>query len=159
MTPAVRAVERARVAHRVLTYVHDPAAPAFGLEAAQALGLDPTHVFKTLVATLDGVTRAGGLAVALVPVARQLDLKALAQALGAKRAELAEPRGAERATGYVLGGISPVGQKRALPTVVDASALALVALFVSGGRRGLELGLAPADLLRLVQGTTAPIAR
>lgn len=159
MTPAVRALERARVAHRVLSYAHDPAAPAFGLEAAEALGLDPGHVFKTLVVRLDGVARAGGLAVALVPADRQLDLKALAHAVGAKRAEMADPAAAERATGYVVGGISPLGQKRELPTVVDASAVALAELYVSGGRRGLELALPPADLLRLTSATTAPIAR
>jgi Cys-tRNA(Pro)/Cys-tRNA(Cys) deacylase len=159
VTPAVRTVERAGVRHRVLAYTHDPAAPAFGLEAAVALGLAPAHVFKTLVARVEGVARAGGLAVALVPADRQLDLKALAHALGAKRADMADPSAAERATGYVVGGISPLGQKRALPTVLDASALGLAELFVSGGRRGLEIALAPGDLLRLMQGTTAPIAR
>ena len=159
MTPAVRALERARVAHRVLAYAHDPAAPAYGLEAAQALGLDPAHVFKTLVVRLEGGPRAGALAVALVPADRQLDVRALAHALGAKRADLADPAAAERATGYVVGGISPLGQRRALATVLDADALALPELYVSGGRRGLELALAPADLARLTAAATAPIAR
>jgi Cys-tRNA(Pro)/Cys-tRNA(Cys) deacylase len=159
VTPAVRALERARVAHRVLAYAHDPAAPAYGLEAAEALGLDPAHVFKTLVARLEGGARAGALAVALVPADRQLDPKALAHALGAKRADLAEPAATERATGYVVGGISPLGQRRPLPTVVDAGALELPELYVSGGRRGLELALAPADLVRLTGAAVAVIAR
>ena len=159
MTPAVVAAERARIAHRVLSYEHDPAAPAYGPEAATALGLDPALVFKTLVVQAEGAARGGGLAVALVPVARQLDLKAAAHALGAKRVALADAALAERTTGYVVGGISPLGQRKALPTVVDESALALPEMFVSAGRRGLELALAPADLLRLTRGSTAPIAR
>lgn len=158
MTPAVRAAIAAGVPHRVLAYTHDPAAPAYGPEAAALLGLDPRAVFKTLVVELEGA-RGAALAVALVPVDRQLDLKAAATALGAKRASLADVASAERATGYVVGGISPLGQRRALPTVVDASALALDECYVSAGRRGLELALAPADLLRLTRGTTASIAR
>ena len=159
MTPAIVAVERARVAHRVLSYPHDPSAPAYGPEAASALGLDPRQVFKTLVVSLEGAPRGGALAVAVVPVSQQLDLKAAAEALGAKRAAMADVAAAERATGYVVGGISPLGQKKALRTVVDASALDLPELFVSAGRRGLELALAPDDLLRLTGGITAPIAR
>jgi Cys-tRNA(Pro)/Cys-tRNA(Cys) deacylase len=163
VTPAVRAAERAGVPHRVLTYAHDPAATAYGPEAARALDLDPAHVFKTLVVRLEGAAgRAGArdaLAVALVPVERQLDLKAAADALGAKRAALADPAEAERATGYVVGGISPLGQRRALPTALDASALALDTVYVSAGRRGLELALAPADLVRLTNARVAPLAR
>jgi Cys-tRNA(Pro)/Cys-tRNA(Cys) deacylase len=159
MTPAVVAVERARVPHRVLSYAHDPSAPAYGPEAATALGLDPRQVFKTLVVSLEGAPRGGALAVAVVPVSRQLDLKAAADALGAKRAAMADVAAAERATGYVVGGISPLGQKKPLRTVVDASALEWPELFVSAGRRGLELALAPTDLLRLVGGITAAIAR
>ncbi len=155
MTPAIRAAEKARVPFEVLEYVHDPAAESFGLEAAQALGLDPALVFKTLVVQTD----AGQFAVALVPVSMSLDLKAIAHALGAKKAALAEPAAAERVTGYVVGGISPLGQRRALRTVVDASAAGLARMYVSAGRRGLQIALAPADLLRLCRGEYAPIAR
>ena len=153
-TPAILAAEAARIPFTVLEYTHDPAAASYGLEAAQVLGLDPATVFKTLVASVDG-TR---LVVAIVPVGARLNLKALAAAAGGKRAELAEPAAAERATGYVLGGISPLGQKRRLPTVVDASALEQPTIHVSGGRRGLELALSPADLIRLTAATSAPIA-
>jgi Cys-tRNA(Pro)/Cys-tRNA(Cys) deacylase len=159
MTPAILAVERARVAHRVLSYTHDPGAPAYGLEAAAALGLDPRQVFKTLVVALEGAQRGTSLAVALVPVAQQLDFKAAAEALGARRAALADVTLAERTTGYVVGGISPLGQRKPLRTLVDESALVWPEVFVSAGRRGLELALAPADLLRLTQGTSAAIAR
>jgi Cys-tRNA(Pro)/Cys-tRNA(Cys) deacylase len=124
------------------------------LEAAEALGLDPATVFKTLVAEVDGK-----LAVAIVPVERQLDLKALAAGVGAKKAAMADVKQAERTTGYVAGGISPLGQRRALPTVVDASALDHETIHVSAGRRGLELELAPADLVELTGARVAPIAR
>jgi len=139
----------------VVEYEHDPKAPSYGLEAAQALGLDPGCVFKTLVAEGDGRQ----LAVALVPVACTLDLKALAAAIGAKRVAMADPAAAERATGYVVGGISPLGQKKRLPMVIDDSVLALDTVYVSAGRRGLEIALAPADLIRLCAAATAPIAR
>lgn len=155
MTPAVTAAKRARIAFRLLEYRHDPGAASYGLEAAEALGLDPASVFKTLLAESDG----GRLVVALVPVACTLDLKALAAAIGAKRAAMADAAMAERATGYVVGGISPLGQKKRLPTVIDESALALDTMHVSAGRRGLEIALAPADLVRLCDATTAPIAR
>jgi Cys-tRNA(Pro)/Cys-tRNA(Cys) deacylase len=154
MTPAIVAAKRAGVRFEVLSYAHDPAAQSYGLEAAEALGLAPASVYKTLVASVDGA-----LAVALVPVDRSLDLKALADALGGKRAELAAADAAQRATGYVLGGISPLGQRRRLPTVVDAAALALERVHVSAGRRGLEIALAPADLVRLCGATAAAIAR
>jgi Cys-tRNA(Pro)/Cys-tRNA(Cys) deacylase len=153
MTPAIKAAERAGIDFQVLEYTHDPGTRAYGPEAAAALGLPPRAVFKTLVA------KAPGLVVALVPVGRELDLKALAAALGTKRAEMAGPEEAERATGYVVGGISPLGQRRALPTVVDASAAGLDRMYVSAGRRGLEIALRPADLLALCRATTAPIAR
>jgi Cys-tRNA(Pro)/Cys-tRNA(Cys) deacylase len=159
MTPAIRIVERARIAHRVLSYTHDPAAPAYGPEAAAALGLDPRQVFKTLVVAVEGARRGAELAVAVVPVGQQLDPKAAADALGGKRVALAEAALVERTTGYVLGGISPLGQRKRLPTLVDASALDWPEIFVSAGRRGLELALAPADLLQLTEGTTASIAR
>ncbi len=136
------------------TYAHDPKHASYGLEAAEALGLDPAAVFKTLVADVDGK-----LTVAIVPVQHQLDLKALAKAVKGKKAQMADVKHAERTTGYVAGGISPLGQKKRLPTVLDDSALALATIHVSGGRRGLEIELAPADLLALTNGVAAPIAR
>lgn len=138
-------------------YAHDPSAPSYGLEAAQALGVEAGRVFKTLVVQSgDG---KDGLAVAIVPVDRQVDLKAMAQALGVKRVRLADPALAERVTGYVVGAISPVGQKRRLPTVLDEAATAHATVLVSGGRRGFEVELAPADLLAVTAGRTAPIAQ
>jgi len=154
-TPALRAAAQAGIEHRVHTYEHDPAAASYGLEAAGRLGVDPQRVFKTLVSTVDGV----GLAVAVVPVASTLDLRSLARALGGKRAAMATAADAERATGYVVGGISPLGQRRRLPTVLDGSAGDFDTIFVSGGRRGLELELAPADLLALTGGRLAAVAR
>lgn len=155
MTPAVKALERDGTEFALLSYEHDPRAPAYGEEAARALGLDPRTVFKTLVVCLDE-TR---LAVGIVPVSGQLDLKALAKAAGARRASLAGAAEAERATGYVLGGISPLGQKKRLPTFLDASAERLEQMHVSGGRRGLEIALAPADLIRLCPARLAPLLR
>ena len=136
------------------TYTHDPATASYGLEAASLLGLPPEQVFKTLLADADG-----DLVVAIVPVTGSLDLKALAVALGAKRASMAERAAAERVTGYVVGGISPLGQKRALPTVVDETAELFDTVYVSGGRRGFDLGLAPADLIAATHARVAPIAR
>ena len=153
-TPAVQALERAGVPHVLRPYEHDPRAASYGLEAVEALGTDPARVFKTLVADAD---RA--LVVDVVPVAARLDLKALAAAVGARKATMADPQVAERATGYVVGGISPLGQRRSLPTVVDASALDHETVLVSGGRRGLDIELAPADLIALTDATTAPLAR
>jgi Cys-tRNA(Pro)/Cys-tRNA(Cys) deacylase len=124
------------------------------MEAAQALGLDPAQVFKTLLADVDGA-----LTVAVVPVDRSLDLKALAAAVGGKRAVMAEPAAAERATGYVVGGISPLGQRRRLPTVVDVSALEWATVLVSAGRRGLDVELSPGDLVRMTSAVTAPVSR
>ena len=153
-TPATLALARAGIAFTAHAYEHDPRAAAYGLEATEKLGLDPDRVFKTLLAVVDG-----GLAVGIVPVARQLDLKSLATALGGKRAEMADPAVAERKTGYVVGGISPIGQKTALPTVLDESAILCETVFVSGGRRGLDLELAPDDLLAVTGGRYAAIAR
>ena len=153
-TPATVALTREGIAFTAHAYEHDPRAAAYGLEAAEKLGVDPDRVFKTLLANVDGA-----LAVGIVPVAMQLDLKALAHALGGKRAEMADPAVAERKTGYVVGGISPIGQKSALTTVLDESAILAETVFVSGGRRGLDLELAPDDLLAVTAGRYAPIAR
>jgi Cys-tRNA(Pro)/Cys-tRNA(Cys) deacylase len=135
-------------------YEHTAGAPSYGGEAADALGLSHDEVFKTLVARVDG-----RLVTAVVPVSGSLDLKALAAAVGGKKAAMAEPADAERATGYVVGGISPLGQRSPMLTVVDDSVLALDAVFVSAGRRGLQVRLASADLLRVSGARTAPLAR
>ncbi|MEV7183585.1 Cys-tRNA(Pro) deacylase [Kitasatospora sp. NPDC093102] len=153
-TPATVALEAAAVPFTVHAYDHDPAAASYGGEAAEVLGIAPERVFKTLVADVDGT-----LTVGVVPVAGQLDLKALAAAVGGKRAAMADPAAAERSSGYVRGGISPLGQRRPLRTVVDASALGHPTIYVSAGRRGLEVELAPADLVSLTGARTAPIAR
>src|SRR4051812_48714303 len=153
-TPATVALTRAGVGFTVHEYAHDPRAASFGLEAAEALGLDPAWVLKTLVAAVDGT-----LTVGIVPVSGQLDLKALARAVGGSRAAMADVAAAERATGYVAGGISPGGQKRPPPTLLDDSALAFDTVYVSGGRRGLDLGLAPGDLVRVTAATVAPVSR
>lgn len=155
MTPAVEALRRAGVEFELLEYRHDPATPAYGEEAARSLGLAPQAVFKTLLAEADGQR----LVVALVPVSGNLDLKALARAAGVKKVAMAEPGDAERATGYLVGGISPLGQKRRLATFLDDSAEALSRIHVSGGRRGLEIALAPHDLQRLTAARLAPLAR
>ncbi|MFD7258712.1 Cys-tRNA(Pro) deacylase [Streptomyces sp. NPDC059874] len=153
-TPAIVALSAAGVAFTSHAYEHDPAHPSYGEEAAQAMGVSPDRVFKTLIADVDGV-----LTVAVVPVSGQLDLKALAAAVGGKRAAMADPALAERTTGYVLGGISPLGQRRRLRTVLDASASAHATICVSAGRRGLEVELSPADLTTLTEAVLAPVAR
>jgi len=153
-TPATVALARAGVAFTQHAYEHDPAATSYGMEAAEVLGLDPTTVFKTLLAEVDG-----RLVVAIVPVTGQLDLKALAAAVGGKRATMADPVVAERSTGYVVGGISPIGQRRRLTTVVDATALDQQTVYVSGGKRGLDLGLDPRDLVTVLEAQVAPIGR
>lgn len=153
-TPATVALGAAGIAYEVRAYEHDPRAASYGLEAAEALGVDPPRVFKTLLASLDG-----RLVVGIVPVSGQLDLKALARALGGSKAIMAEVAAAERATGYVAGGISPIGQKRAHPTVLDASALEHGTILVSGGRRGFDLELAPHDLVAVTGAVTATIGR
>jgi len=148
-TPAIRALRSAGVAFSVHEYAHDPRAESYALEAAAALALDPAVVFKTLVVDLDG-----RLAVCLIPSRDQLDTRALG-----KRAALADAQRAERVTGYVTGGISPVGQRRRLPTLIDASALAHPEIYVSAGRRGLEIALAPADLIALTGAETRSLRR
>ena len=151
-TPATAALTAAGVPFVLHPYTHDPSAASYGVEAAEALGIDPSRVFKTLVVDVEG-----RLAVGIVPVSGTLDLKAMAMALGAKKATMADPAAAQRRTGYVLGGISPLGQRQPSPTVLDSSALGLETLLVSGGRRGLDIELAPADLVRLTDAVTAPI--
>ncbi len=154
-TPAVRALEKAKVAHSLHPYDPEHASDqGHGEAAVAALGADPRQVFKTLVARVDGE-----FTVAIVPVAGSLDLKALATAAGGRKAAMADPADAERTTGYVLGGISPLGQRKALPTVVDDSALGFASVMVSAGRRGLQVELSPADLVRLTRARTAPIGR
>ena len=153
-TPATVALTKANVPFTAHGYEHDPAAGSFGAEAAELLGVVPERVFKTLLADVDGK-----LTVAVVPVSGSLDLKALASAVGGKKAAMAEPAAAERSTGYVLGGISPLGQRKPLRTVVDESALGFETVFCSGGRRGFEIELAPADLVRLTSAVTASIGR
>ncbi|MSW70668.1 MAG: Cys-tRNA(Pro) deacylase [Actinobacteria bacterium] len=148
------ALGAAGIAYEVRAYEHDPRAASYGLEAAEALGVEPARVFKTLLASLDG-----RLVVGIVPVSGQLDLKALARALGGSKAVMADVAAAERATGYVAGGISPIGQKRAHPTVLDASALEHDTILVSGGRRGFDLELAPHDLVAVTGAVTATIGR
>ncbi|KIF74044.1 transcriptional regulator [Streptomyces sp. 150FB] len=153
-TPATVALSAAGTAYTLHAYDHDPASPSYGEEAAQALGVSPDRVFKTLVADVDGE-----LTVAVVPVAGSLDLKALASAVGGKRAAMADPAAAERTTGYVRGGISPLGQRKRLRTVLDASADGHATVCVSAGRRGLEVELSPGDLAALTGAVLAPIGR
>jgi Cys-tRNA(Pro)/Cys-tRNA(Cys) deacylase len=157
-TPATVALTRAGVAHDLHPYGHEAAPPgshaSYGLEAVAALELDPGQVFKTLVARVDG-----RLVVAVVPVSGSLDLKALATAVGGKKAEMADPADAERATGYVVGGISPLGHRSRLEVVVDESATGLDRVYVSAGRRGLQVSLAPVDLVAVSAARVAPIGR
>ncbi|MEO7068987.1 MAG: Cys-tRNA(Pro) deacylase [Nostocoides sp.] len=153
-TPATVALAAAGVRFTVHTYEHDPSASSYGLEAAMALALPPSQVFKTLL-----VETGSGLAVGIVAVAASLDLKAMATAIGAKKVAMADPVLAARVTGYVVGGISPIAQKKRLPTLLDQSAASLEVIYVSGGRRGLDVGLIPADLLRVTGAAYAPIAR
>lgn len=157
-TPAVRALAAAGVEYTEHPYEHDPAAQSYGLEAAEAIGAAPDRVYKTLLAQTD-LPADHGLVVGVVPVTGQLDLKALAAAVGAKKATMSDPSLAERVTGYVVGGISPVGQKRALPTLVDESAMTHATVFISGGRRGLDLELPPSDLVELTSATLVAIAK
>jgi Cys-tRNA(Pro)/Cys-tRNA(Cys) deacylase len=153
-TPATVLLTELGVAYRVHAYDHDPRHGGYGVEASDALGIAPERVFKTLVAEVDGA-----LTVGVVPVSGHLDLKALAAAAGGKKAVMADMAAAERATGYVAGGISPLGQRRPLPVVIDSSALGFVTIFCSGGRRGLEIELAPADLVRAAGARVAAIAQ
>ena len=155
MTPALDLLKKVRAEHHVHSYEHDPKAASYGLEAAEKLGLEPAQVFKTLLAS----SEKGELLVAVVPVVGSLDLKALAQAAGVKKAEMADPAAAQRATGYLLGGISPLGQKKRLRTFIDKSAKDFGTIYVSAGRRGLEVELAPAVLAEHTQAIFASIGR
>lgn len=155
MTPALDLLKKARAEHRVLSYEHDPKSASYGLEAAEKLGLDPQRVFKTLLAS----SEKGELLVAVVPVIGTLDLKALAQAAGVKKCEMADPAAAQRATGYLVGGISPLGQKKRLRTFIDESAQQFDSIHVSAGRRGLEVELAATVLAEHTQGRFAGIGR
>jgi Cys-tRNA(Pro)/Cys-tRNA(Cys) deacylase len=151
-TTATVALERAGISFIMHEYAHDPRHESYGLEASQALGISPERVFKTLIAEVDGTLVTG-----VVPVTGQLDLKALAAAAGGKKAAMAPVPAAERATGYVAGGISPVGQRKRLPVLIDTSAMSFTTVFCSGGRRGLVIELAPADLVRAADATVARI--
>lgn len=153
-TPATVALTQAKAPFSTHAYEHDPTAPSYGTEAALALGVPPERVFKTLVADVDGT-----LTVAVVPVSGSLDLKALASAVGGKKAAMADPAAAERSTGYVLGGISPLGQRKRLRTVLDESALGFETVYCSAGKRGLEIELSPHDLVTVTGAVTAPIGR
>lgn len=155
MTPALDLLRKHRIEHQVLSYNHDPQVASYGLEAAEKLNLPPPQVFKTLLASTD----KGELLVAVVPVIGSLDLKALAQAAGAKKAEMAEPGAAQRATGYLLGGISPLGQKKRLRTFIDVSAQQFPVIYVSAGRRGLDVQLAAAELATLTNAQFAAVGR
>jgi len=155
MTPAVNALEAAGVEFTMHEYEHGRSELGYGFEAAQRLGLDPDRVFKTLLVTLDNGT---GHAVAIVPVSTKVAFKAIGRALGVKRVEMCDPAVAERLTGYVIGGISPFGQKKRLPTVIDEIATLFDTIYVSGGRRGLDLGIATDDLVLMLDATVADIA-
>lgn len=157
MTPAVDQLTRLGIAHRTLTYDHDPTADSYGGEAAEALDIDPDTVFKTLLASVSG-TEGSRLVVGLVPVTGMLDLKALARVAGGKKAAMADQATAERSTGYVVGGISPFGQRKVLETFVDEAVEILDVVRVSGGRRGLEIELAPGDLVSVLRAQVAPLA-
>ena len=151
-TPATAVLAAAGVSFNLHPYSHDPAAASYGLEAAEVLGIDPARVFKTLMVEVDGK-----LAVGVVPVSGSLDLTAIAAALGSKKAAMADPAAAERRTGYVLGGISPLGQRQPSPTVIDETAITLDTILVSGGRRGLDIELDPRELVRLTRAVNAAI--
>ena len=155
MTPAIRLLKQQKIAHEVLSYEHDPNARAFGLEAAEKLGLDPAHVFKTLVVELDG----SELAIAIIPVAESLNMKAMAKVCRARKANMAERKDAERATGYIMGGISPLGQKKRLRTAIHNTAETLATIYVSGGKRGLDIALAPAALIEMLNADVAHLTR
>lgn len=157
MTPAINVLKKSAVRFQVHEYIHDPQSRAYGLEAIEALQLEPARVFKTLLVMLDGHPR--NLGVAIIPASETLDLKAVAKVLRAKKAGMAEPEQAERITGYLVGGISPLGQKRLLPTVLDDSALQFDSIFVSGGKRGLEIELEPLVLIELCRADIASLCR
>jgi len=154
MTPAINAARKAKIAFTVHEYEHDPSAESYGLEAAEKVGIEPERVFKTLVA---GSGR--DMVVAILPVSRKLDLKLLAKAVGVKKIAMADVKAVERTTGYVVGGVSPLGQKKPLKTVIDNSAEVLETMHVSAGRRGLEIELAPADLASLTRASFCPVTK
>jgi Cys-tRNA(Pro)/Cys-tRNA(Cys) deacylase len=155
MTPAINAARKAKLDYQVHMYDHDPRSHSYGEEAVIKLSLDAARVFKTLIVETDG----DELVVAVISVSRQLDFNLLCDALGAKKAAMADQKAAERATGYLAGGISPIGQKKRLRTVIDESGQAFETVFVSAGRRGLEIELAPTDLASLTGASFAPISR
>lgn len=155
MTPAINLAKKHKIKHQVHEYIHDAASESYGLEAAEKMGVTAERVFKTLVVMLDNKD----LAVGIVPVSAQLSMKCIAKALGAKKAAMAEKSAVERATGYVLGGVSPLGQKKHLKTVLDASAKNYPTIYVSAGRRGLEIELSPDDLLKLAKGLFFELAQ
>lgn len=157
MTPAVVALEAAGIAFTVHQFDHDPAVRDYGREAADAIGADHDQVFKTLLVVTYASDGAGRPAVAVVPVSCQLSLKLAGAALGTKRVEMCDPALAERTTGYVVGGISPLGQRKRLPTAIDETCEMWDTIYVSGGRRGLDIGVAPADLVALLDATVAPL--
>ena len=157
MTPAVIAIKKAKISYQLHEYQHDPSSESYGEEAAMLLGLEESRVFKTLLVAMEGDQKS--LAVAVVPVARMLNLKAMASVLKVKKVAMANAAAAERSTGYVLGGISPIGQKKALPTVIDNTAIAFTTLFISGGRRGLEIEMSASDLAELTSATFSSISK
>ena len=155
MTPAIQLARKAKIEHRIHEYEHDANHASYGLEAAEKMGISAERVFKTLVVSTDN----GKLAVGILPVSQQLSMKAFAKAIGAKKVEMADAADVQRSTGYVLGGVSPLGQKKRLPTLIDDSAQTFDTVFVSAGRRGLEIELKPADLLQLTSASYVPVCQ